>query len=54
MIEPLICPSCDSRATERVHRTHSGDTFEETYICNDCPAQYTVSYEAFEKEADSV
>jgi len=44
MFERNECPECGGWDTERVHVEWMSDRVEETRICNDCPAQYTISY----------
>jgi hypothetical protein len=39
------CPEFDSHDTERVHTEWFTNSVEEVRICNDCPTQYTLSYE---------
>lgn len=52
MIEPLTCPECETDdATERISQTTNGDTHRQIYACSDCTIQYTVEFEATEKEA---
>lgn len=38
------CPVCESSATERVHTEREMDLIEDTYVCEDCHAEWIVSF----------
>ena len=44
MNEHRSCPECNSHDTEHVHTEVMTDAIERVRVCNDCPAQFTVSY----------
>jgi len=44
MREHQTCPECGSYDIEVVHTEWFTDYVERTKICNDCPAEFTVSY----------
>jgi len=48
------CPDCGGYDTERVHTEWMTDMLEEVRICNDCPTQYTNSFDLFDKRTDEV
>lgn len=41
---PRECPECGCIDTEVVHTEFMRDEIGQVVICNDCPAQWTVSY----------
>ena len=48
------CPNCGSVDTKRVYVEWSTDLVQETRICEDCPAQFTNSYDLYAKSEDEV
>jgi hypothetical protein len=48
------CPACEGYDTERVHAEWHTDLVETTRICNDCPTQFTNSFDLFQQSVDDV
>lgn len=38
------CPNCGRLKTEQVNVTWYSDDVEETWVCTDCPTQYSLSF----------
>jgi len=54
MMRRKLCPDCGSYETEHVHTEWFPDMIEETRICNDCPAQFTNSFDLFDQQLEEV
>lgn len=40
----ISCPECQSISVGRVYSEREMKTVYDTYICNDCPTQWTLMY----------
>jgi hypothetical protein len=54
MTDRRQCPECDSFNTERVQIGWRTDLVEEIRICNECPTQFTNSFDLFQQSVDDV